>query len=62
SATPIAGLLKLAQANPQRFRGQTLVAVLTGHGLKDPQLAIEHAPPLPPPVPDEPQALEEALS
>jgi threonine synthase len=62
SAAPVAGLLKLARQEPGRFRGQTLVAVLTGHGLKDPQLAIDRAPPLPAPVPDTPEALAEALA
>jgi threonine synthase len=61
SAAPVAGLLKLARAQPGRFAGQTIVAVLTGHGLKDPQAAIASAPPLPEPVPNEPAALEEAL-
>jgi len=50
SAAPVAGLLKLAQEEPRRFAGQTLVAVLTGHGLKDPETAIARAPPLPAPV------------
>jgi threonine synthase len=62
SAAPVAGLLKLAQKQPGRFAGQTLVAVLTGHGLKDPQTAISAAPPLPAPVANEPRALEEALA
>jgi threonine synthase len=62
SAAPVAGLLMLAKKQPGRFAGQTLIAVLTGHGLKDPQQAIASAPPLPPPVPNEPRALEEALA
>jgi threonine synthase len=62
SATPVAGLLKLARAQPARFRGQRLVAILTGHGLKDPQTAIAQAPPLGAAVPNEPRALEEALA
>jgi threonine synthase len=62
SAAPIAGLLKLSRAQPARFAGQTLVAVLTGHGLKDPQTALLSAPPLGEPVPNEPRALEEALA
>ena len=41
SAAPVAGLLKLASEHPGRFEGQVIVAVLTGHGLKDPQRAIE---------------------
>jgi threonine synthase len=59
SAAPIAGLLKLARS--QSFAGQTVVAILTGHGLKDPQTAIGKAPPLAASVPDDPAALEEAL-
>ena len=62
SAAPVAGLLKLARETPGRFAGQTLVAVLTGHGLKDPQIAIASAPPLSAPVPNQPRALEEALA
>ena len=62
SAAPIAGLLKLAAQTPGRFRGQTLVAVLTGHGLKDPQTAILEAPPLPDPIENSFEALAEALA
>lgn len=62
SAAPIAGLLKLAAATPGRFAGQTLVAVLTGHGLKDPQTAIADAPPLPEPIENDFAALEKALA
>jgi threonine synthase len=50
SAAPVAGLLRLAREHPGRFAGKLLVAVLTGHGLKDPQTAIEHAPPVGEPV------------
>jgi threonine synthase len=59
SAAPVAGLLRLSRERPGRFAGQRLVAVLTGHGLKDPQAAIAHAPPLPEPVGAE--SIEEAL-
>jgi len=59
SAAPVAGLLRLSRERPGRFAGQRLVAVLTGHGLKDPQAAIAHAPPLPEPVAVE--SIEEAL-
>ena len=59
SAAPVAGLLRLARERPGRFAGQRLVAVLTGHGLKDPQAAIAQAPPLPEPVPA--GSIEEAL-
>ncbi|MFL5311689.1 MAG: threonine synthase [Myxococcales bacterium] len=59
SAAPVAGLLRLARERPGRFAGQRLVAVLTGHGLKDPQAAIAQAPPLPEPMPA--ASIEEAL-
>ena len=59
SAASVAGLLRLARERPGRFAGQRLVAVLTGHGLKDPQAAIAHAPPLPEPL--APDGIEEAL-
>jgi threonine synthase len=62
SAAPVAGLLQLARAQPGRFAGQQLVAVLTGHGLKDPETAIQNAPALGEPVANEPRALEEALA
>ncbi len=61
SAAPVAGLLKLARAEPKRFAGQVIVAVLTGHGLKDPQAAIAAAPALGAPIDDDPAALEAAL-
>jgi threonine synthase len=61
SAAPVAGLLQLARAQPKKFAGQTIVAVLTGHGLKDPQSAIAGAPPLGEAIPDDPAALEAAL-
>jgi threonine synthase len=62
SAAPVAGLLKLARETPNRFRGKILVAVLTGHGLKDPQTAIAQAPALGPTVADDIDALAEALA
>jgi threonine synthase len=43
SAAPIAGLRRLA-ADGLIDPGGTIVAVLTGHGLKDPDLAARHAP------------------
>src|SRR5437588_806721 len=39
SAAPIAGLLKMARGGPE-LRDLTIVAVLTGHGLKDPATAL----------------------
>jgi threonine synthase len=62
SAAPVAGLLKLARETPNLFRGKILVAVLTGHGLKDPQTAIAQAPALGPTVADDLDALAEALA
>ena len=61
SAAPVAGLLRLARSEPKKFAGQTIVAVLTGHGLKDPQSAIASAPALGAPVANDPAALEAAL-
>jgi threonine synthase len=60
SAAGVAGLLKLARAG-RRFDGQVLVAVLTGHGLKDPQSALAAAPPEAAAVPDNLAQIEEAL-
>lgn len=48
SAAPVAGLLKLAREG--RAPGGTVVAVLTGHGLKDPDIILSRAR-LPEPVP-----------
>lgn len=59
-AAPVAGLLRLAREK-RVFRGQTIVAVLTGHGLKDPQSAIDAAPEIGAPVADDAAALEAAL-
>jgi threonine synthase len=42
SAASVAGLLKLA-AGDELERGSTVVCVLTGHGLKDPEWAISGA-------------------
>ncbi|MGZ6141828.1 MAG: threonine synthase, partial [Myxococcales bacterium] len=61
SAAPVAGLLRLARADAKKLAGQTIVAVLTGHGLKDPQSAIASAPALGAPVANDPAALEAAL-
>ena len=59
SAAPVAGLLRLSREQPKRFAGQRIVAVLTGHGLKDPQSAMAAAPPLAGAI--DPEALEAAL-
>jgi threonine synthase len=44
SAASVAGLLKYRERGLPV--GDTLVAVLTGHGLKDPQTAIDQSPPI----------------
>ena len=59
SAAPVAGLLRLSREHPKRFAGLRIVAVLTGHGLKDPQSAMAAAPPLAGAI--DPEALEAAL-
>lgn len=48
SCTPLAGLRKLVGSRPGFFKGgERVVAVLTGHGLKDPETAIKvSAPPI----------------
>jgi len=43
SATCVAGLLKLAREG-RRFEGKRVVCVLTGSGLKDPDMAARYAP------------------
>lgn len=55
SATSVAGLLKHGAGDAQR-----IVCVLTGHGLKDPQTALDESPPV---IPCEPtlKALEKVL-
>ena len=60
SAAPVAGLLHLAQEK-RSFAGQTIVAVLTGHGLKDPQAAIDAAAQIGPAIADDISTLEAAL-
>jgi threonine synthase len=59
SAASVAGLLRIAEdgAIP---RGSTVVCVLTGHGLKDPQSAMEVAG-RPPTVPADPEAIAAEL-
>lgn len=58
SAAPVAGLLKLAREG--RAPGGTVVAVLTGHGLKDPGVILSHAE-LPAPIPATFEALLESM-
>jgi threonine synthase len=59
SAASVAGLLQLHAAG-ELERGQTVVCVLTGHGLKDPEWAISGAR-SPETVPAEPEAAARAL-
>ena len=58
SAAPVAGLLKLAREG--RLEGRHAVAVLTGHGLKDPDTAVAGFPE-PTRVEATPQALAEVV-
>ena len=44
SAASVAGVLRLAREGRADFRGQRVVCVLTGHGLKDPDTALKHSP------------------
>ena len=60
SAAPVAGLLRMAREKKD-FSGRIIVAILTGHGLKDPQAAIDAAARPGPAVPDDIGALEAAL-
>lgn len=46
SAAGLAGLKKACGARPEMFDGRTVVAVLTGNGLKDPDSAMERQPDL----------------
>jgi threonine synthase len=59
SAASVAGLLQLA-ASDRLTKGSTVVCVLTGHGLKDPEWAITGAA-HPPSVPADPQAVAAEL-
>ena len=53
SAAGVAGLLQEARAGRLDVRGQTMVAVITGHGLKDPDIITSRMPP--------PRVIEPAL-
>jgi threonine synthase len=59
SASSVAGLLKVA-AKGRLPRGGVAVCVLTGHGLKDPQVAVSRAVP-PATVPADPDAVAAQL-
>ena len=60
SAAGLAGLRKAASSDLADFRGKTVVAVLTGHGLKDPDSAIRDAH-LAAPIPATIDALKQVL-
>ena len=59
SCASIAGLLQLHEAG-ELERGQVVVCVLTGHGLKDPDIAIQGAP-TPVVLPNDVDAVAEQL-
>ncbi|MHB8573849.1 MAG: threonine synthase [Dehalococcoidia bacterium] len=59
SAAPLAGLLKLGRAG-RSFAGQTIVAIVTGNGLKDPDVALS-IPPQKYELPPEAAEIERAL-
>lgn len=44
SAASVAGLIKMIKSAGTDFKKKTIVCVLTGHGLKDPDFAIKHSP------------------
>ncbi len=44
SAASLAGLIKYAEDSLEMFSGKQVVCVLTGHGLKDPDIAIASSP------------------
>jgi threonine synthase len=60
SAASVAGLLRVAADGQTLRRGSTVVCVLTGHGLKDPEWAISGAG-KPPVVPTDPAAVAAEL-
>jgi threonine synthase len=60
SAASIAGVMKLKQEGYFQ-KGQTVVCVLTGHGLKDPNIAIKSVSAEPMVVQDSEQAVMEAI-
>ena len=60
SAAGLAGLRKLVQAGELSLKGQSVVAVCTGHGLKDPDIITQHMSP-PAVLPPNLGALEDIL-
>ncbi|MDZ4278214.1 MAG: threonine synthase, partial [Dehalococcoidia bacterium] len=61
SAAGVAGLLKLARDEAVDLAGKTVVSVITGSGLKDPERAIAEFAPELRPVPPELSAVERAM-
>jgi len=60
SATAVAGLLRVA-ADGRLPRESLVVCTVTGHGLKDPDTALQGIP-TPHPIPVDPSAVATALS
>jgi threonine synthase len=44
SAAGVAGLKKRIEAGEMDVRGQRVVCIVTGHGLKDPEIVLKHSP------------------
>jgi threonine synthase len=61
SAAGVAGLIKHSKQNRSDFTGKRIVCVLTGHGLKDPEVVIQRAP-TPIEIPAELSALEDVIT
>ena len=61
SAASVAGLLKLAREGKTGLTGKTVVCVITGSGLKDPERAMEEFSPQLKPVKPELRAVEREL-
>jgi threonine synthase len=59
SAAPLAGIIKLRQSG-FNFSGKSAVCIVTGSGLKDPDIPIKFAQPFPE-LPADEQAIEQAL-
>ena len=61
SAAGLAGLADQLRRGQLNLEGQRVVAVCTGHGLKDPEIIAQHMP-APRRLPSEVRALEDFLS
>ena len=60
SAASVAGLFKFHKQNPEKLKGKKIVCILTGTGLKDPDLAVKESP-SPISLPPNVEILEETL-